>query len=602
MKNDKNKLVGIVLIIALCLPFQSCRNNDFDLSDLDATMGFGGDSLSLPGNNSTDSIKLDDLLKLDNSDFVKIMDNGDYSFMKADDNLSPAHPIINKVEVSRSNTTSYSISIFSENKTKTHSLKRVSNNINNFSGSIAAFDYSYNDVPSEILSLDETATDAKISIVVSFSDVLKSNVSSFETLNMTLPAFLKVKSVTCNNQLISVNSNNQINLKNVSTSSNLTIIVNTSALDFNAKENIDQKNELKFTNGNIKMLGYIDVSGTFDGSNISTSTKSSDYKMTGSMSLNGLTITGATGKFCPNINFNNLGTVTLNNIPDFLKDNDVKIDLYNPQILLTINSDMPVKGLISGILTSKYDDGKADVNVTIPQFSVKANTDGNSSTTTTVCICKNKNALSGTYDEVVEVPTLSDIVKSIPKTITFGNINAKGDGSVKSSIELGKAYNISPAYEMVAPLSFSEDAQIVYRDTLDGWNDDAKRLSISNQILVTADVVNKIPIYLSVTGQAIDVNKQLISEDKINITVEPTVPAYNTETKKDGTTVLTITIKQNDKDAFKNLDGIIIKATGAAKADGQSPVVGTTINAYHQKLVLKNIKAKIIGKIIADLN
>ncbi len=602
MTSNKNKLIGIGVIIAICLSIQSCRDNDFDLSNIDATMGFGGDSLSLPGNNSTDSIKLDDVLKLDNSDFVKIMDNGDYTFMKSDDNISPAHPTINKVEVSKGNTTSYSISILPENNAKTRSMKRTSNNINNFSGSIAAFDYSYNDVPNEILSLDEAATDAKISIVISFSDVLKSNVSSFETLNMTLPAFLKVKSATCNNNKITVDNNNQISLTNVSTSSNLTIIVNASALDFNATENIDQKNDLKFADGNIKMLGYIDVSGTFDGSNISTGSKPSDYEIAGAMSLNGLTITGATGKFCPNINFNNLGTVTLNNIPDFLKDNDVKIDLYNPQILLTINSDMPVKGLVSGILTSKYDDGKADVNVTIPQFSVKANTDGNSSTTTTVCICKNKNALSGTYDEVVEVPTLSDIVKSIPKTITFGNINAKGDGSVKSTIELGKEYTISPAYEMAAPLSFSEDAQIVYRDTLDGWNDDAKRLSISNQILVTADAVNKIPIYLSVTGQAIDVNKQLISEDKIKITVEPTVPAYNTESKTDGTTVLTITIKQNDKEAFKNLDGIIIKATGAAKADGQSPVVGTTINAYHQKLVLKNIKAKIIGKIIADLN
>jgi hypothetical protein len=51
---------------------------------------------------------------------------------------------------------------------------------------------------------------------------------------------------------------------------------------------------------------------------------------------------------------------------------------------------------------------------------------------------------------------------------------------------------------------------------------------------------------------------------------------------------------------FKRLDGVIFNITGTANADGHSPVEGITINAYHQKLMVKNVKAKIIGKVIIN--
>ena len=128
-----------------------------------------------------------------------------------------------------------------------------------------------------------------------------------------------------------------------------------------------------------------------------------------------------------------------------------------------------------------------------------------------------------------------------------------------------------------------------------------KKLNIEKEVQFTADVVNKVPVYLSVTAQAIDINKQPISNSDISIEVKPTVAAYNPVTKEAGNTQLVVDIKQNKDGAFKNFDGIIFKATGAAQADGHSAVEGVTINAYYQKLLLKNIKAKIVGKIIANL-
>ena len=41
----------------------SCVNSDYDFNEVDATMGFGGEGLELPGS-STDTIKLADVLDL----------------------------------------------------------------------------------------------------------------------------------------------------------------------------------------------------------------------------------------------------------------------------------------------------------------------------------------------------------------------------------------------------------------------------------------------------------------------------------------------------------------------------------------------------------
>lgn len=165
-----------------------------------------------------------------------------------------------------------------------------------------------------------------------------------------------------------------------------------------------------------------------------------------------------------------------------------------------------------------------------------------------------------------------------------------------------KKYTVQPSYKLQAPLAFSSDAQIVYNDTLKDWNKIFKKLTIKNQVRITTDVVNQVPIYLTFSAQAFDLDKNLISTDDISIEVSPTIPAYNPTTGKAGEATLTIIVKQKKEGAFKNMDGILLRAVGAATADGQSPIEGVTLNAYKQKLLLKNINATIIGKIITDFN
>jgi hypothetical protein len=587
------KTYGFCLLILGGFALTGCSNKDFDLSNIDGTVGFGGDSLSLPGNNSTENIKLDDVLKLDNSDCVKILDNGNYTFTKSDDNVSPAHPEIAQVNVSQNNHSSIPYYIFGANNAKRHNViqKETSTTYSgSFGGDILAFDYHYTGVPSEILALDEVNANSKYVITVSFSAEIKNNISTFKTLGVGFPKFLKISSVTCNGVSVPV-TDNTISMSNISTADNLSLVVQTSGLDFNASSSTGSTLSFSGTDRKIDVLGIINISGSFDVDILKLASIDKNACVINSdLDMSDFIITGATGKFSPSISFNNIGSVTLNNIPDFLSDKDVNIDLYNPQIELTLTSDLPVTGLVTGSLVSKYDNGKADVSVSIPQFSVKPNG------TTKICICKNSTGITG-YDQVVTVSNLSDIIKVIPKSITF-NADAMADASVTSTIELGKQYTVQPSYSMNAPLSFSDDASIVYRDTLDDWNDDVKDLQLTDggYVRMTTSAVNQVPVYLTLSGYGIDVNGNEISSSELFIKVDRTIDA-SSDGVTTKTTPLTITITPINSSVFKKLDGIVIKAVGAA-SNGVSPVSGVTINAYNQTLKLSDIKIQIVGKMV----
>ena len=601
MREKKLNIICISAIIGLfCLSFVSCKDSDFDLSNIDKTLGFGSDSISVLGSSSTDSIKLSDILKLYDSNFVTILDNGDYSFVKSNDNITPAHPYVDQVSVGGMGSKSLDVNCFSESASaKRYYAKATAlSAITRFSDKMEIFGFETEHIPSEIKELNKAYIKSTINVTVTYSDEIVKNISKFQTVVITLPAYLKIGKATYNGTTVTPNANNQIVLNNVETSAKkFTMQFALDALDFDATENIVKSNELTFLQGKkIIMNGYVQVSGTFDASELDPSLDKSKCNIHCDVNYGDITLTGATGKFSPSLTFANFETVNLENIPNFLKDHDVNIDLYNPQVVIKATSDLPLKGIVSGTLTSTFADGSTPVTIEVPQFSINANGTSN------ICICKNASAITNTYDQIVEIPTLSNLVRKIPKEISFGNINAQCDDSQTGTLEFGKKYTVQPSYKLQAPLAFSSDAQIVYNDTLKDWNKIFKKLTIKNQVRITTDVVNQVPIYLTFSAQAFDLDKNLISTDDISIEVSPTIPAYNPTTGKAGEATLTIIVKQKKEGAFKNMDGILLRAVGAATADGQSPIGGVTLNAYKQKLLLKNINATIIGKIITDFN
>ena len=71
-----------------------CVNDNYKFDKIDVTLGFDGDQLTLPTNNSIAEIQLDDLLNIENSDIVDVAENGDYMFGKDPEAFAPVSVII----------------------------------------------------------------------------------------------------------------------------------------------------------------------------------------------------------------------------------------------------------------------------------------------------------------------------------------------------------------------------------------------------------------------------------------------------------------------------------------------------------------------------
>lgn len=605
MKNDSNKSKMLVCLLScgLLTLGTGCTDNDFDLSKIDTTIGIGGDGLTLP-TNSTENIMLDDFLELNNSDLVSIADNGDYMFHKEGDDCTPAHPNIDKVVVTSqgiNNNFKVAVVVPPSALLSGRKLSKRAKKIDliKAGGKVAEFEYVGN-APKEIEELTSAGVAAPVTIRVNLSNDLKSFVPKFKELTLQIPSYMHLDITSCSPNSYSYDpKTGKITLKDVNTASDIVIKGEVTTLDFKATPTTNNKLTFvanKKNEGKVNMKGEIETSISFDEINANVTSIPSDLHLSAVMSMDDITITSAKGKFNPDIDLGNLGNIEINDVPDFLTGDEVNVNLHNPVIELKIGSDIAVTGKVSGTIVATFDNGKPNCSVAIPKMTIKPNAN------TRICICKHKEGVNATnYDEVVEVPNLSDIFATIPKTIKF-NADASADATQEAEVKLGHQYTITPKYNITAPLAFDAGANISYTDSFDGWNEDIEDCEFAEgtYIELTADIENKLPAYLDVNADAIDVDGNKMSQDLIEVKVSNSIAA-STDGVQAKTTPIIITLREKKSGMLKKVDGLKYNIKLAA-GEGNDAIVGKTINAYHHTITAKNIKVKLVGKIIADFN
>lgn len=597
---NKSRIVACMLAAGFLAVGSGCTDSDFDLSNIDQTIGIGGDGLQLP-TNSTENIVLDDLLDLNNSDFISIAENGDYMFSKQSDDVKPSHPSIDEVLVKEAKVNNnFKIEIpessLMQTRRKSAGHTKLSKTAS-VEGEASEFKYRGN-VPFEIRDLISAKTAAEINIDVNVTAELKKVIPTFKTMTVTIPSYLKLNIGKCSPSQPEYDAEKGIiTFRNISSSAKINIKANISSLDFSTPPPT-----VVFTPGVLGADGSIDFDGavllgiTFDEVNKEDNSLQNLY-MSAKMTMGAIRVTEATGKFKPNLDLEDLGNVNINNVPDFLTDYDVTINLYNPVIELTATSDIDVAGVATATLIAEDERGNEMAKVEIRGLNIKPNG------TTRLCICKHKEGIDETkYDQVKVVSNLSDIVKKIPHRI---NCKAEVDADTyrKGTVKLGKKYTIDADVHMSAPLAFDEGAQIVYTDTIDGWNEDIDKFSFAEgaYIEMTTEVENKMPAYLNVSAFAIDVNGKEIPQHRIRVDVSNSVKASE-DGEKAVVTPVTIKLRENEKGALKTVDGIVFRVTAAAGEKDAQTIVGKTINAYKHTLTARNIKVRLVGKIITDFN
>lgn len=571
------------------LALASCVNSDYDFNEVDATMGFGGEGLELPGS-STDTIKLADVLDLGDDDCVKVRPNGDYVFEQVGGNVEPAQPEIAPISVTQRQSVSYDIDINVEPATRSAGDARAVTVVLSADGDMQSFEYD-GDKPAEVVGLDYAETDANLSFSLHFPAGLSSVVASLDEISIQMPSFMELSDVSANigaDGSWSIDGS-RIVFSNITTSRDLTVSARVSRLRFGVS---DELGSLGIEGDKIVLDGRVHVSmnsvATVSGGSIEGLTASSDF------AIDDMQITSVTGRFDPEIDLDNLGDVEITGVPDFLTDGNVRVDLYNPQILLTLNSDLNMGGFVGGTLTS-WKDGQPIASVTVPEMAVRAGG------MTEMCICRNGEGIEG-YDVVQVVPELSTLIETIPDRITFEG-TARADRNQTCEFELGHRYTVQPAYRVEAPIAFAENAQIVYKDTIDEWHEDIEdfELSDNSYITFTANIENRVPAYLTLSAYAIDVDGQCMGDDEIKVEVSNTVIA-SADGETSSETPLTIRVSQNDGRALSRLDGLVFDVTASASDGGANPVEGMTLNSEKHFLIARDIKIKLVGTLIGDFN
>ena len=559
--NLKHHLLPSALLVAGFLTLTGCTNNDYDLNNVDATMGFGSESLVIP-NSSTKDIQLKDVLDLKEGGCVVTDAAGNYLFQLAGGDVEAAYPNISPIILDVTNVFDGDISLSNAASTGAKARRAPGSSLHLASPKVMMFEYHGNDKAVKSINeaeINENENGTEISIRLDFSNI-STAVSNIESATLTLPAYLSISQVNGNSNGVPTHNGSKVTITNISTARPLELSLKTQKLDFTNNQN--DHGRLSINNGAIDLTGYFSIAMQCNVTGAMPDNPTIKAKI--GVADRTITMNSATGIFDPKINLNSLGEVDVTGLPDFLDDDDVVADLDNPQILLTVNNDMDVAATVSATVISTKE-GRELARVTLPEMSVAKN--GLSK----ICICRQKTSeLTQQYGEanVYAVSNLSTLINRIPDHIKIVDVNAHAKAEV-ATIVFGEEYHVKPSYKVNAPLAFGEKANIVYEDSFTGWNDDI-------------DELNKI-------------------EDKLLIEI-PDEVAASTDGTTAVTTPITMKITPKVKNSLKQLDGLVFRLEGSAKSANGNKVTGICLNEREHTLKLNDIKVKIVGKIIGDFN
>ena len=439
-----------------------------------------------------------------------------------------------------------------------------------------AFDYNA-DKPDDVVSLETAGVDGQMTLNLSFNTNMQGFLKKFDTFDIEFPDYMTPQSAT-----FGTLEGNILKLGTLNTNRSYVTTVVVKQLKF---ETIDAQNKLAIEDGKIKMLGDVNVSVSY-GNLVKGSGDITDMHINSTVTIGTVKLTSATGKFDPAIDIKD-SEFKIDDVPDFMDDPEVNILLDDPQLTLLVNSDVDLDATIDGTLTAYFSDN-TQTEVKVNNIVIPRNKNSK------ILICRQPKAEPyQDYTQVVPVSNLSDLIRRIPDKILF-HADAQVDKNASGTIQLGRDYHISTAYDFKAPLALQNNSVIVYDDKTDGFYKDIVDNDIDfygeTKLVLTGEILNNTPLKLDLVPMAIDVNGnvlttiQAVSDNVIESSLTDNTP------KK-----LSITLTKPANIDLKDVkfDGIKYKAKATS-------VNAATLNKDNHKIKIDNLKISISGKASFD--
>lgn len=567
----------------------SCVDNKYDLDkDIDMTINVGGEYLTIPAG-STDTTFLSKIIEVEEGDILQPdATTRVYHLTKKDDiNVEPT--TVKEVTVGATTTDLESIEIVN-NTGVSFSEPEVSADITT-SGDFEATANDIDEALKELGSLRaKTPVDLNLTIDFNISGGnLTFNQVKANKLKLVFPDYIVFKEdegiqdneLILDEEVLSVNGSSYTR----------TLKVEGYKFSDAAGSGMKPNAEGSLTiEGNISMEGDVVTSGISGTGALALVPKAV---------LEEMTVNSVTGVIQPKIEAETT-KIELNDLPDFLKDEDTRLDITNPVILLKADNPLETDVEIDAVLTPKKN------NVNIEGHEVKIGT-GYGQNKVALIPGTNIIALSRTgkcsiegVTENIKVEDINNLLETIPDDIDV-NLQPIVRNENYYNAELGKEYDLPASYEVDVPLSFEQGLNIVYNDSVQDLNkdlNDLDKVSLKNaKIMLSVD--NAIPLKLQLKAENVQIKdvygneltavKKTMEEDKQYVT-------ESTDGEKPATSELVLSLTSDDTAFLSKIDRICFKITAVPGSATGVPLKDT------QWLKVTSVKLSVPGGVNVDLN
>lgn len=583
LNTKKRPLIAAALLLTSFGITTSCIDNSYDLNrDIDMTISAGGEHLAIPVG-YTEKITLDKIIELDEGDDLQIV-GGEYHLLKKD-NIDETNTSVKLVTVNESSNPIEPIRIISGNHDSDVYDILISN-----AESEGFINAEAHGVDKAVIEIGSLAADmpTTLTLKLKLSGEISTSLVKVGTMTITFPNFIQFeKENGLNGQTLTM-TDVQIEPYSGFTKE-LKINKYVFGKEYGEGNRVDEENGdriLKIENQEIK----IDMQGI----NVADPSGNGSLNITPTITLAEMAVSEVYGTIQPDIDVKPT-EVELNNLPDFLQDDEIRLDITNPVFSFNANNPLNTDVEMDGVLTG-YKDGKVTKIVKIGSgnggASITLKPSGDKQQT--ISIVRDEQTVVEANATKVVVPNLNDIIETIPD-----HINVELKPVVKTeqyyTVNLGQDYTLNSAYDIDIPLSFGSNLKIVYEETLDNFDLDLEDVDIEKAVL-SINAVNTIPLAMEIKNDnvsALDANGNVIKD--IDVTVEGTI-TESKDGKTEVSSALNVNLNETAEGAISKLDGLKLKITAVP---GQATDVQLLSTQWMQ---LKDMKLKIPNGIKVDLN
>ena len=593
-----SRLFSIIRLSRMIVPvlfaggMVACVDDNYDLNkDISMEVGIGGKYFAIPLG-TTDSIRVDSLLELDDESVFMFMEDGTAVISKLDSVkvrvpeiqqvtlqswASEIEPIVNEIEVPE------------EAQGVVGEVALPEKDVN--SSTSIEFD---EEVPEELLDLNTVKFDGTPKLVIDIQFEAPEEVAKLELMDYVIhfPEFIVFDDNRIENHCLVIDGEMDVD-------AGYRVELDIAEFNFEEEENPIQEvgsEKRLHIDGAVTLDGQLRVTVRGDGTLPGTVT----VGIMPQVSIDEMKLGEITGKV--NVDIEEVNEeVDLGDIPDFLKDKDVVLDIEHPVIMLEVGNTTGVPVLADLTLTpladgSPIENGIIELRREERDIVVKAADEMGEYTWSNFFISNSEAGMELGF-EFVDVPNLPNLIRQIPDVIQI-NMTAEADPEAEHRFDLSHGdYEMNVRYNVHVPLTFGPDLQVIYRDTIDDFNSDIKDyVKYVTEVVMEMEVENTIPLGMMCRAVALDVDGRALS----GIEVSTPQPIEAAGWDGNNTTLVrgdfTIELKETVAGTMEQLDGLALEIT----ADANEGVKGASLK-NNQYLRLSG-KMRIPGGITVDID